>query len=105
MAQQAARSAGPTDLHVVALMHVVGDESVALVDALARFEAALVKSDALGDDDSSAGAKRIREKIVAEEARLVAARAELKAARNSLVAYGIADNGASAPMPKAASSS
>ncbi len=72
--------------------------------ALARFEAALVKIDALGDDDVSAGGKRIREKTLAEEARLVAARAELKVAWNSLVAYGIAVHGASAPLPGPASS-
>ena len=99
MAQQVAEAAGPADPQVVALMQGVGDESVAVAAALARFEAALVKSDALGDDDVSAGAKRIREKTLAEEERLVAVRAELKAGRNSLVAYGIAVHGASAPLP------
>ena len=83
---------------MVALMHVVGDERVALTTTLARFEAALVKSDALGDDDVSIGAKRIREKTMAEEARLVAARVELKDATNSMAYYGIAVHGASAPL-------
>ena len=64
-----------------------------------------MKSDALGDDDSSTGAKRIREKTLAEEARLVAARAELKSARSSLAAYGIAVHGASTPLKGVASSS
>ena len=105
MAQQAAGAAGPADPQVVAVMQGVGDERVAVAAALARFEAALVKSDALGDDDVSAGAKRTREKTLAEEARLVTARAELKAARNALAAYGIAVHGASAPLPGAASSS
>ena len=63
---------------MVALMQGVGDERVAMAAALARLEAALVKSEALGDDDVSVGAKRIREKTIAEEARLMAARAELK---------------------------
>jgi len=86
-------------------MQGVGDERVAVAAAMARFEAALVKSDALGDDDVTAVAKRIREKTLAEEARLVAARAESKVARNSLAAYGIAVHGASAPLPRAATSS
>ena len=66
MAQQAAGAAGPADPQVVALMHGVCDERVAVAAALARFEAALVKTDALGDDDVSAGAKRFREKTLAE---------------------------------------
>ena len=99
MAQQAARAAGPADPQVVALMQGVGDERVAVATALARFEAALVKSDAFGDDDVSAGAKRIREKTLAEEARLVTARGELKVVRNALAAYGIAVHGASATLP------
>jgi hypothetical protein len=86
-------------------MQGVGDERVAVAAARTRLEAALVESDALGDDDVSAGAKRIREKTLAEEARLVAARAELKAARNSLVANGIPVHGVSAPLLGAASSS
>ena len=87
------------------MMHGVGGERVTMAVALERFDAALVKSDALGDDDVSAGAKRTREKTLAEEARLVTARGELKAARNALAAYGIAVHGASAPLLGAASSS
>ncbi len=63
-----------------------------------RFEAALAKSDLLADDDSSAGAKRTREKTLAEEARLDAARGRLQIARADLAAYGVAINGASAPV-------
>ncbi len=63
-----------------------------------RFEAALVKSDLLGDDDSSAGAKRIKDKTLAEEARLEAARGRLLTARADLAAYGVAIHGASAPV-------
>ena len=90
---------------MVVLMHGVMDERVAEATAVARFEAALLKCDALGDDDSSARAKKIREKTLAKEARLLAARAELKAARNSLATYGITVHGASVPFPRAASSS
>jgi hypothetical protein len=82
-----------------------GDERVVVAAALARFEATLLKSDVLGDHGSLAGTKRIREKTLAEDARVVAARAELKAAINSLVAYGIAVHGASAPLPGVTSSS
>ena len=77
---------------------------MSVVATLARFEPALVKSDAMGDDDSLARAKRFREKTLAEEARLVAVRAELKAAKNSLAAYGIAVHGALVPLPGATSS-
>ena len=104
MAQEAVGAAGPADPQVVALMQGVGDERVAVAASLTRFEGALVKSDALGMMiDSSAGAKRIREKTMAEEARMVAARAELNTAKNSLVAYGIAVYGASAPSTRAES--
>ena len=105
MVHQAAKAAGPAGPQAVALMQGVGDERVAVAAALARFEAAIVKSDALGDEDVSPGAKRIREKTLAEEARLVAAKAELKAANFFLTPYGIAVHGASAPLPRAASSS
>jgi hypothetical protein len=105
MVQQAAGAAGPADPQVVALIQGVSDKRVAMATALARFEATLLKSDALGDDDSSAGAKGIREKTPAEEARLLAARAELKVAENFLATYGIAVHGASAPLPGATSSS
>ncbi len=42
--------------------------------ALVRFEATLVKSDLLADDDSSVGAKRTRDKTLAKETRLTTAR-------------------------------
>ncbi len=105
MTQQAARAAGPADPQVIAMMQGVGDERVAEATAMARFEAVLVKNDALGYHDSSAGAKRMREKTLVEEARLMAARAELKAVRKYLDAYGIAVHGASAPLLGAAPSS
>ena len=76
----------------------VGDERVVVAAAFAHFEAALLKSDALGVDDSSAGAKRVREMTLAEEARLIAARVSLKAARDSLAAYGIAVHGTPVPI-------
>ncbi len=99
MAHQAAGAAGPANPQAVALIEGVADERVTVAASLARFEAALVKSDALGDDDVSAGAKRTREKTLSEEARLVTARGGLKAARNALAAYGIAVHGASTASP------
>jgi hypothetical protein len=80
MAQQVVGAAGPTDPQDVALIQGVGDERVVVAAALSRFVASLLKSDALADDDSSTRAKRTRDKTLAEEARLLAARAELKAA-------------------------
>ena len=62
MAQSAAGAAGPVDPQVVALIEGVSDERVAVAAANVRFEAALARSDLLSDDDSSAAAKRIREK-------------------------------------------
>ncbi len=105
MAQQAARTAGSADPQEVALIKGVSDERVVVAVFKARFEAALLKSDALADIDSSAGAKRVREKTLAEEAHLLAARADLKAAIDSLAAYGIAFHGAPILSPWAASSS
>ena len=102
MAQQAAGAAGPADPQVVALIQGVGDERVAVEAALARFETTLLKSDALGVDDSSARAKRVREMNLAEEARLIATRVSLKAARDSLAAYGIAVHGTSVPIQRVA---
>jgi hypothetical protein len=63
-----------------------------------HFDAALAKSDLLLDDDSSAGANKFREKTLVEEARLIRARADLKATRGSLAAYGMAVHGAQAPQ-------
>jgi hypothetical protein len=99
MAQQAAGATASADPQEIALMQGVGYERVVVAVVLARFDATLLKSDALGDDDSSAGAKKICEKILAEKAHPLAARVELKAAKNSLAAYGIAVYGASVPLP------
>ncbi len=60
MAHQASGAAGPADPHEVALIQGVGDERVVVTAAMSRFEAALLKSDALADEDSPAGAKRTR---------------------------------------------
>jgi hypothetical protein len=57
MSQSAAGAAGLADLHVVALIEGVHDERVAVTAANVRFEAAIAKSDILGDEDSSTGAK------------------------------------------------
>ncbi len=54
MSLSAAGAAGPADPQVVALLEGVNDERVAVAAASVRFEAALAKSDLLGDDDSSA---------------------------------------------------
>jgi hypothetical protein len=74
MSQSAAGAVGLACPQVVALIEGVSDERVAVADAIVRFEAALAKSEILGDDDSSAGAKRIRDKTLSEEARLTSAR-------------------------------
>ena len=96
MAQRAAGAAGVVDPQEVVLIDGVSDERVAVASATARFEAALVKSDKLLDDDASAVAKRIREASTVEEARLNGARARLQAARDALSAYGVARFGAAA---------
>jgi hypothetical protein len=75
-------------------MSGVSDERVVVAFANARFEAAIARSDVLLDDDSSAAAERIRDKVLAEEARLTAARVGLQAARAKLAAYGVAIHGA-----------
>ena len=98
MAQRAAGAAGAIDPQEIVLIDGVSDERVAVAAATARFEAALVKSDKLLDDDSSAVAKRIRDASTVEEARLNGARARLAAAREALSQYGIARYGASAPQ-------
>ena len=56
------------------------------------------------DEDSSARAKRIREKALAEEARLTAARVRLQAASAELAAYGGAIHGAVPPAVAGSSS-
>ena len=58
-------------------METINDERVVVSFADVRFEASLAKSDLLPDDDSSAGAKRTREKALTEEARLTTTRARL----------------------------
>jgi hypothetical protein len=68
----------------------------------ARHYATLAKSDLLFDDDSSAGAKRAREKRLAEEARLITPRADLEVARGSLATYGMPVHGAQAPQAASA---
>jgi hypothetical protein len=97
MDKSAAGAASPADPQVVALVDGVIDERVAVALALVRFEATLVKSDMMADDDSSTGAKRTRDKTMAEEARLTTTRDKLTVARAALAAYGVAISGASAP--------
>jgi hypothetical protein len=104
MSQSAAGAAGLANPQVVALIECVSDERVAVAAANVRFEAALAKSDLLGDDDSSTGAKRIKDKTLAEEARLSATRGKLQTARADLAAYGVAIHGASAPVITSAAS-
>ncbi len=54
MAHLAAGAAGAADPQVVALIHGISDERVAVAAATTRFAAATAKSDALADDDNSA---------------------------------------------------
>jgi hypothetical protein len=94
MAQAASGAEGLVDPRDVVLLQGVNDERVAVASASARFEAALAKSDLLLDDDASAPAKRIREKVLAEETKLNAARVRLLAARAELAAFAVATCGA-----------
>ena len=94
MAQAAAGTAGPMDPRELVLLQGVNDERVVVSAASARFEAALAKSDLLLDDDVTAPAKRLREKVPAEETRLNAARVRLLAARAELAAFAVASCGA-----------
>ena len=66
MAQAAAEPSGPVDSREVALIDDVSDERVAVASANAKFEATIAKSDVLLDDESSAVAKRIKEKVLAD---------------------------------------
>ncbi len=75
-----------------------------MAESLRRFEAALLKSDALAYDDSSAGAKRFCEKTLAEEVHLLATRVEQKVARDSVATLGITVHGALVLSPRVASS-
>ncbi len=70
MAQAAAGAVGSVDPRQVVLLEGVNDERVAVTSASARFEASLVKSDMLLDDDASAPAKRIKDKVLTEETML-----------------------------------
>ncbi len=99
MAHQAAIAASPADPKEVAPIQGGGDERIIVVAALIRFKAALLKSDALADDDSLAGAKRVHKKTLADEARLLAACADMKVSRDYLVAYEIAVHRAHVPSP------
>ncbi len=94
MAQAAAGAVGPVDPREAVLLEGVNDERVAVASASARFEATLVKSDLLPDDDASAPSKRIREKVLEEETRLNAARVRLLAARAEMAAFAVASCGA-----------
>jgi len=88
----------------MALIEGVGVERVDVAFANVRFEAALVKSDLLGDDDASVWAKWFRKNNIAEEARLTTSRGRLQAARAELTTYGVAVHGASAPAQHRAKS-
>ena len=88
MAHLAAGTVGVADPQVVALIQGISDERVAVAAATARFAAAAAKSDALADDDNSAGAKRAREAARDEDARLQAASVRLENARETLAKFG-----------------
>ncbi len=94
MAQAAAKAVGLADPREVVLLQGVNDERVVVAFASARFEETLAKSDLLPDDDASAPAKRIKDKVVAEETRLSAARVRRLAARAELTAFAVASCGA-----------
>ena len=81
MAQAAAGLAGPVDLREVALIDGVSDERVVVASANVMFEATIARSDVVLDDESSAPTKRIRDKVLAEEARLISARVRVQVAK------------------------
>ncbi len=56
--------------------------------ATSRFAAVATKSDALADDDNTAGAKRARKAAKDEDVRLQAASVRLENARDTLAKYG-----------------
>jgi hypothetical protein len=93
MAQAAAGPAGLVNPREAALVDGVSDERVAVASANAKLEAAIAKSDLLSDDDSSARAKRTKEKSTAEEATLLSACVKLQAATIELASYGVAIHG------------
>ncbi len=88
MASNAVGAAGAADPHVVELIEGITDERVVVAAATARFDAATSKSDALANDDNTAGAKRSRESVREEDARLQVASARLENARETLAKYG-----------------
>jgi hypothetical protein len=94
MTQATTGPSGPVDPREVALIDGTCDERVVVASSNVRFEASIVRSDVLLDDDSSAATKRIKDKVLAEEARLTVARVKLQAARAELAAYGVAIPGA-----------
>jgi hypothetical protein len=90
MASPVVGAAGAADSQVVALIQGIRDERIVVASATSRFAAAAAKSDALADDDNSAGAKRAREAARDEDARLQAASVILENARETLAKYGAA---------------
>jgi hypothetical protein len=78
------------DPQVLVLFEGVSDERVVVATATARFAAAAAKSDMLGDDDNSAGAKRLRESTSVENGRLSTVRTRLAESREILANYGTA---------------
>jgi hypothetical protein len=92
MAHLAAGAAGAADPQVVALIQGIRDERVAVAPATTRFAATAAKSDALADDDNSAGAKRAREADRDEDARLQATSVRLENARETLAKFGSSKN-------------
>ena len=69
---------------------------VVVAATLVRFEVALAKSDLLGDGDSSTGAKRTRDTILAKEARLTTSRDMMVVAMAKMASYGVVTHGAPA---------
>ena len=67
------------------LIEGVGDERVVVLAATTRFAPATEKSDTCGDDDNSAGEKRLREYAYVEDERISAARTRLADARETLL--------------------
>ncbi len=96
MAQAGTSAADVDDTQLALLIELIVDERRIVSDVLARFEAALAKSDKLKDDDATHAAKIARDKANVEEAHLNEARVRLSSARDSLANYSVAKLG-SAP--------
>jgi hypothetical protein len=94
MVQSAAGAMGFVDSQVLVLIDGVNDKRLVVAVTLVRFEAAIAKSDGVKDDDALAGAKRTKDKTLAEKARLNTTRDRLDAARAALTAFGVAVHGA-----------